>query len=314
MGTGTLIGFALGVSAVGAFLSAWAHFAQRNRALAVAIYVVFGGFSLLLIGIGLLVFMAPTTTTTQNPTALGWSIVAIGLALGLPLLPPFRLLLAKVTPLDPQSKPDMMGLSILAAVVVATAAVPYFGNGTSPVQPVATAELVVQDVTFVLLAFLAVGALMTRDLRSSVARLGLRWPTPRQVGIALGCVAIVFVLSSMAGVLTHYLQPGLEREIEQRMQGLLQPVTNWGDAVLLGLSTGIGEETLFRGAVQPRYGIVLTSLAFAVVHTQYGFSFVTLAVFGIGIVLGLERQRMNTTTSIVTHAVWNIIALGLNVG
>jgi membrane protease YdiL (CAAX protease family) len=57
--------------------------------------------------------------------------------------------------------------------------------------------------------------------------------------------------------------------------------------------------------MQPRFGLIITSLLFALVHGQYGLSLATLVVFGLGLVLGLVRNRTNTTTSMLTHALYN---------
>jgi len=78
----------------------------------------------------------------------------------------------------------------------------------------------------------------------------------------------------------------------------------------LGLAAALGEETIFRGALQPRFGLILTSLLFAIVHSNYGLSISTLVVFLLGIVLGLVRIRHNTSTSMIVHAIYNI-TLGL---
>lgn len=55
---------------------------------------------------------------------------------------------------------------------------------------------------------------------------------------------------------------------------------------------------------------MFTSLLFALLHSQYGVSFATVAVFGVGLILGLLRQRANTTTAMIAHAVYNM-SLGL---
>jgi membrane protease YdiL (CAAX protease family) len=75
--------------------------------------------------------------------------------------------------------------------------------------------------------------------------------------------------------------------------------------LVLFASAGIGEEILFRGAIQPRFGIVLTSAFWALVHTQYQFSFVVLGLFLVGILFGLIRKYMGTTPAIIAHALYN---------
>jgi len=80
----------------------------------------------------------------------------------------------------------------------------------------------------------------------------------------------------------------------------------------IALAPAISEEILFRGALQPRIGLIATALLFASFHSQYGLSFDTLAVFAIAIGLGLLRKFTNTTTSVISHATYNLaIAIGI---
>jgi membrane protease YdiL (CAAX protease family) len=64
---------------------------------------------------------------------------------------------------------------------------------------------------------------------------------------------------------------------------------------------------MFRGALQPRLGIIATALLFTCIHTQYGLSLDALSVFVIAVGLGLIRKFTNTTTSVITHTTYNII-------
>jgi membrane protease YdiL (CAAX protease family) len=57
--------------------------------------------------------------------------------------------------------------------------------------------------------------------------------------------------------------------------------------------------------MQPRFSLPLTALLFALVHNNYGLSFATVVVLVLGLVLGVERIRYNTTTAIITHATYN---------
>src|SRR3712207_7337034 len=66
-------------------------------------------------------------------------------------------------------------------------------------------------------------------------------------------------------------------------------------ALLIGLGAGLGEETLFRGAVQPVLGILGTSVLFASMHIQYGPSLLLVHVFLLSVGLGLLRRYINTT-------------------
>lgn len=62
----------------------------------------------------------------------------------------------------------------------------------------------------------------------------------------------------------------------QRLGGefrrLLGPLT-LTDVTLLAISSSVGEEALFRGAMQPSWGFVITSLVFGLVHMGPGRTF-----------------------------------------
>src|SRR5207249_5826749 len=67
------------------------------------------------------------------------------------------------------------------------------------------------------------------------------------------------------------------------------------------------EELLFRGALQPRIGLVPTALLFTSIHTQYALSLDTAAVLVIALGLGLLRKYTNTTTSCTCHISYNLL-------
>ena len=136
-------------------------------------------------------------------------------------------------------------------------------------------------------------------------------PTLRQVGIGLAAgllmVPVVIGLEYVLGRMGIKADADVERLTEQ----LIGPLATSIPGILtLGLAAALGEETVFRGALQPRFGLIFTTLLFALLHSTYGVSVATLIVFGVGLVLGLLRMRYNTTTSMVAHAVYNM-TLGL---
>ncbi|MDF3018642.1 MAG: Abortive infection protein [Thermomicrobiales bacterium] len=72
------------------------------------------------------------------------------------------------------------------------------------------------------------------------------------------------------------------------------------------LRTMIGEEAIFRGALQPRYGIIIPSLLFTMLHgPQYGFNVALLGLLAVSVILGLLRKHLNTTAAMITHALFN---------
>jgi hypothetical protein len=78
-------------------------------------------------------------------------------------------------------------------------------------------------------------------------------------------------------------------------------------APLVALAAGVGEEAVFRGALQPRFGVPLTALLFAAVHVQYEIPGIVL-IFLIGVALGILRERTSTTFTAVAHMLYDIAA------
>ena len=285
-------------------LSYWAERARTDRSAIVGLYLLLGIPGLLLTIWG----VASLTFQTSN----GLLFLLLGLALTLPLVPSIRRTLARVMPIDPASPIDMIGLSLVLMACAAFAVI-LINIGSSPedldVGSVSLAELALTAIFELSLAYLAVGWLVRRDLRSSTDRLGIRWPGWKTWLIAVGFLLLAYVGSAVGSVLTEIYQPDLADQITGVTDELTTDVQNPVGAVILGASAGIGEEALFRGAIQPRIGIVLTSVLFALVHSQYGLSYVIIGLFLVGVVLGIERKYFGTTAAMITHAMFNVIAV-----
>ena len=171
-------------------------------------------------------------------------------------------------------------------------------------------DVLAQQFLFVMAAFVGVGLLIRRDGEALNQRLGLARPTARQLltGVSWmvffvflqGCISTIWVLADPA-------QAEQLGGINRALLGNFDTVWEW---FLLAAAAGLGEELLFRGALQPIFGIVPTSLLFALSHAQYSLSPATLAVFLLSLVLGIIRKRSNTTVAILVHAGYNFV-LGL---
>ena len=99
---------------------------------------------------------------------------------------------------------------------------------------------------------------------------------------------------------------GVDQDVETLTERLIGPLFASPLGVIsIGLAAAIGEEPIFRGALQPRFGIIISAVLFALVHSQYGISLATVIVLVLGLVLGWERKKFNTTTTIITHALYN---------
>ncbi len=160
---------------------------------------------------------------------------------------------------------------------------------------------------YVMLAFAAVGFLVRRDLRATCERLGLGPVGARNAVLIVIGVPLMFGLNTGADWIQHHWFPALweqDRRTNEAIVSALDPRA----MLIVGMSAGIGEEITMRGALQPRLGIVLTALLFAGLHVQYSwFGMATVGLFGI--ILGVIRQRSNTTVAIVIHVLYDILAL-----
>jgi len=160
---------------------------------------------------------------------------------------------------------------------------------------------------YVLLALAAVGFLVRRDLRATLDRLGIGPITPRHAGTVILGVVGLLLLNYGADLLERRLFPDLWQQDQDFNEALAGGLTTV-EAVMLGVSAGVGEEITMRGALQPRLGLALTSLLFASLHVQYSW-FGMAVILVLGLILGVIRQRTNTTVAIAIHVLYDIVAV-----
>lgn len=175
-------------------------------------------------------------------------------------------------------------------------------------------ELVFQAVLLTVVAFLGVGMAIRRNLKESLNRLGLRLPTVSDVLWGIGAGLLLFgVTVALFSVWSAFVP---EDQIIQQQAASEQVVRSFNTlplAFLISISAAVSEEILFRGAVQPVFGLFLTSVLFAAFHSQYAFTPATLIILVIGAGLGWLRQRQNTTAAIMAHFVYNFVQLALTI-
>ncbi len=183
-----------------------------------------------------------------------------------------------------------------------------------PTGRLSPTSVLTSQLPFLVLAILGVGFGVRRGARETLQRLGYGRLSPGNLGAIVLFVAAALALSLAADALFSVLQPDLYREVGRISENLFDPTgLSPGSAVLfalvVGVGAGLGEETLFRGAVQPRLGIVATSVLFTSMHVQYGPSVLLGFVLLLSLGLGLIRERINTTASFVAHAAYNALAI-----
>jgi membrane protease YdiL (CAAX protease family) len=176
------------------------------------------------------------------------------------------------------------------------------------------ASLALDQVPFVVIALLGVGLGVRRNPRETLTRLGFGSVSPPQLGIVALFVVGALMLQGVFSILFAILQPDLFKQVGEISERLfspagLSPISAILLALLIGVSAGLGEEILFRGAIQPALGITLTSVLFTSMHVQYGPSILLGYLFIVSVGLGLLRKRINTTASFLAHTIYNSLGV-----
>ncbi len=251
--------------------------------------------------------------------------MATGFAAAALVSKPLRERLARVIPIDPDNPVHALAL-VLAVVLFGTQLTSVvFTNVLASDQsqaPLSLSDLVLQEIPFLILGLAGVGLFMRRSAPAALARLGVVVPRWWHVPLALAAAGLFFEFGSAMDALNHTVSPQVAHQVDVTSQHVFGALGGPLGIAALALAPGICEELLFRGALQPRIGVVPTALLFASIHTQYGFSLDLLAVFALAIGLGLIRKYINTTTSSLCHTTYNLLggvglsgaALGIGAG
>jgi membrane protease YdiL (CAAX protease family) len=227
------------------------------------------------------------------------------------LATPVRSLLARWFPIDPASPVHATAL-VFAIYLAASSLALLTSSGEWLLAGIRVSNidlelLVLGQAVFLLFALAGVGLGIRRNLRQVLSRLDLRALTLRQLGTAVLVIVTFLALDWVVAQLWRQLWPVNYRAVTEASEHLFGRFASPMGALLLGLSAGIGEETLFRGALQPRLRIPLTAVVFALGHVQYTLSPAILEILVIGLALGWLRERTNTTACIVVHTGYNFL-------
>jgi membrane protease YdiL (CAAX protease family) len=307
-----------------------AQMARKSRGAEVALIVVLLALSVLvavlgtLTGLGLLLMavngasqrLNPLTSAAAGGTALVVGVVGIGLCVP-PLLKVTGRRLGSGFWADPPTfLAHWLFVMVLANNAVSLLLFDQLPNVERlfPTGRLSLATVLSSQVPFVAVAVLGVGFGVRRNARETLQRLGYGPVSLRHTGIVVVFVVVALTLSAASDALFARFQPDLYRQVGEISDSLfnpvgLDPVSAVLFALLVGVGAGLGEETLFRGAVQPKLGIPATSVLFASMHVQYGPSLLLAYVFLLSVGLGLLREHVNTTASFLAHASYNSLGI-----
>ena len=262
--------------------------------------------------VGLAVFGKDDLTGTTR--TLAWIFAGLGILGSLAIaFTPLAVRLARriFAVAEPSATLRLAGrLALVAALLYpsATIAFPLILNQAEQTGGlVAKGSLWSNLIGMTVLALGGVGYRIRRNLRQTLQRLGLLDVKSRDwIVIAVGVVAIV-LLNAGAEWLQRTWVPDLWAS-DQRVNRMIAGGLSQWDTLLLGVSAGVGEELALRGALQPKLGVFLTSLLFALLHVQYSWFGVGIILL-LGLVLGTIRNRTSTTVAILVHALYDMFAV-----
>ena len=127
------------------------------------------------------------------------------------------------------------------------------------------------------------------------------------------------VLSALAAVVSY-----VSFRLTAKSEATANTITAYGrldlsglNPVWISLAAAIGEELLFRAALQPLLGVWITSLIFLLTHTPvYQFRRLNRAtlvqaagVFGASVVLGFIYQNVGLLAAMMVHTALDVVGL-----
>jgi uncharacterized protein len=281
----------------------WAHIAIAVLSgLSAGIAFLFGALDL-----------AGAGTTTagasgHNPLPVDVGIMVTAAVAAVLASKPVRERVARILPIDPDNPVHAFAL-VLTVLLLGTqvTSIVFTNLSATPQTPLTVGDLITQETPFLILGAAGVGIFIRRNVSQTVSRLGLVAPAWWHVVLALAAAGAFVAFGQAMDSLTHAWTPDVARQVDTTTQRLFGGLGNPVGIAAIALLPGICEEILFRGALQPRIGLIATALLFTSIHTQYGLSLDALSVFVIAIGLGLIRKFTNTTTSSICHISYNLV-------
>lgn len=316
------------VTIAGGGLATLAQWGRKNRRAEITLYVVLLAASFMAAGVGVLSGLGLLAAAARGAVGggdaalyAGAGLLSVGGGVAVVYLGLRQILRLQRGP-DPVAGggSDPPGFLALWLIVLT---LPYNGanllaytatpRGSSPVLADASGlspgGALLSPLPLLVVSVLGVGLFVNRGPREVVTRLGYGGLPAPALGVAAAFGVGAYALSVAADRLFAALQPvlyGRVGSISENVAVLPEGNVLAGVllAVLVGAALSLGEETLWRGAVQPAFGIVPTAVVATLFGSQYGLSPVLLYLFLFSVGLGVLRRRTNTTASFLARAVF----------
>ncbi|HJX28802.1 MAG TPA: CPBP family intramembrane glutamic endopeptidase, partial [Thermoanaerobaculia bacterium] len=149
--------------------------------------------------------------------------------------------------------------------------------------------------------------------RQFAAQFGFLAPSiPREIGlgVVLGVGAWVAVLAGIMAFALALYAIGFGESLPKQPPALIPFIASLPIAlkILISLSAGVVEEWFFRGFLQPRMGILLSTVLFALAHFSYGQPFMLVGITLLSLIYGLlVKWRQNIWPAIAAHTLFDAV-------
>lgn len=164
---------------------------------------------------------------------------------------------------------------------------------------------------FTLIGFPLLGMAIVRLFSDHSIQIMVRESAPIWQQLGLG-VAVGTGMGLIAHWITEtkLLRPATRKYA--KLLGSMQLTTI--DKILISVCAGFGEELLFRGALQPFWGIAITALVFVAIHgyldiRDWRISIYGLIMTGFMAILGYLTEAYGIWTAVLAHTMIDIVLL-----
>lgn len=296
------------------------NYSEKNPKLRELTFIFIGLSASMFLVFGILILIASVTKIINFPH-LGSGLIISSIVCFLLLMRNVRRRVIELLRLDmnPDSAIHAFGMVLFFTSVIISISIFFVMASTTPEDLKKTGldmqninltlfDVVANETVYLILALIGCGFLARRNLKEILIRLGVVKPKFKEVIIGLTAgLMLIFAAGIIALLFTQLF--GLPEA--ENLDIMLRNLMTLEGAFVVGLSSGICEEILFRGALQPKFGILLTSILFTLLHFQYSSTMVLSlsVIFVLSISLGYLKNRTNTTTAMIAHASFNTVQI-----
>ncbi len=173
-----------------------------------------------------------------------------------------------------------------------------------------TLERLIMISSIILYSILTALVLYSRRKGNILERIGFKKEVnvSKELLISLGYLILLIAISITVGIIFYQL--GMQQDLQKAPELLKElPITEVLTVLLIGSFT---EEIFFRGYLQEKTNIWVSTFIFSFFHVIYGSLAEIVGAFFLGLALGHEyRKTKGVFSPIITHVFYNLIVISM---